>query len=210
MTSLATFERTLTAADAKHNLPFTFQVPAGTTQLTIRLTFAPHKVDNFLNMLTLSVFDPHGWRGAGHRHGAEHLVTIGAHEATHGFRVGAIAEGEWMVVVDTHMVMGDAPCAIRLEISATNQPTNQPTNAKSHIPNPNFQSRPPPLTPPRWYRGDLHAHTLHSDGSWDVPDLLTWGRARGLDFCTLSDHNTVSGLAQMDAACSAELLTMGG
>ncbi|MCA1553056.1 MAG: CehA/McbA family metallohydrolase, partial [Chloroflexi bacterium] len=203
---LATFERTLTAADAKHNLPFRFQVPAGTSQLTIRLTFSPHTVDDFLNMLTLSVFDTHGWRGAGHRHGAEHVVTIAEQQATHGFVAGAIPAGEWTVVVDTHMVMAGAPCAIRLEVSAASG-----SRSTSHLPRPSSILRPPSLVArPAWYRGDLHAHTLHSDGSWDVPDLLAWARARGLDFCTLSDHNTVSGLAQIDAACGPELLTMGG
>ncbi len=42
------------------------------------------------------------------------------------------------------------------------------------------------------------------------PHRLTRARERGLDFCTLSDHNTVSGLAQMDAARGDGFLAMGG
>ena len=67
-----------------------------------------------------------------------------------------------------------------------------------------------PATGPGWYKGDLHGHTLHSDGKWDVPDFVAHARARGLDFVTLTDHNTVSGLAQIDRLASAGLLTMGG
>lgn len=204
---LATFERTLTASESKQHIPFTFQVPAGTTQLQLRLTFSPHKVDNILNMLTLTVFDPNGWRGAGHRHGAEHEVIIGALEATHGFRAGAIPAGEWTVVVDTHMVMQGAPCTVRLEVSVTDEP---PDVQRPTVQRPPTNVRPSSIVRPAWYRGDLHAHSIHSDAAWDIPDLLAWARAQRLDFCTLSDHNTVSGLAQMDAACSADLLTMGG
>jgi hypothetical protein len=56
----------------------------------------------------------------------------------------------------------------------------------------------------------LHTHTVHSDGDWDVTGLLATARARGLDFITLTDHNTVTGLDEMDRASSANLLTMGG
>ena len=49
---------------------------------------------------------------------------------------------------------------------------------------------------PGWYRGDLHAHTFHSDGRWDIPDFVAFSRGQGVDFMTLSDHNTISGLAQ--------------
>jgi hypothetical protein len=72
--------------------------------------------------------------------------------------------------------------------------------------------RPRPAAPPRpgWYRGDLHAHTIHSDAGWDIPDLLAAARARQLDFVTLTDHNTNSGLAAFDQASDDALLTMGG
>jgi hypothetical protein len=69
------------------------------------------------------------------------------------------------------------------------------------------------VTRPRgagWYRGDLHGHTLHSDGSWDVSGLLNFARQHQLDFVTLTDHNTIAGLAEMDSLSSDELLTMGG
>ena len=63
---------------------------------------------------------------------------------------------------------------------------------------------------PGWYRGDLHAHTIHSDGRWDIPDLLAFWQGRGVDFMTLSDHNTISGLAQARSLGNRDLLVMGG
>jgi hypothetical protein len=45
---------------------------------------------------------------------------------------------------------------------------------------------------PRWLKGDLHLHSLHSDGQ-EPPELLAQRAiAAGLDFIVLTDHNTVS------------------
>ncbi len=196
------FTRTLTSADVKQNIPFSFSVPKGTTQITIRLSFSPWIVDGRKNMLTLSVFDPHGWRGAGHRHGEQHDVIIHTVSATPGYRAGEIHAGEWTVVVDTHLIMPNVPLSIQLEIAGTDDVVEG---------SPQVWTRAEHRARARgWYRGDLHAHTIHSDAAWDVPDLLAWAKTNQLDFCTLSDHNSVSGLPRMDALNSAELLTIGG
>ncbi len=42
-----------------------------------------------------------------------------------------------------------------------------------------------------WYRGDFHAHTTFSDGYYDPPDLMEVARTEGLDFFTVTDHNTI-------------------
>ena len=43
---------------------------------------------------------------------------------------------------------------------------------------------------PGWYRGDFHCHTHHSDGVLAPAELLALARAEGLDFFTITDHNT--------------------
>lgn len=196
------FSRTLTSADVKQNIPFRFEVPAGATQLVIRLSFSPWKVDGRLNMLTLSVFDPHGFRGAGHRHGDMHEVVLDTHSASPGYTPGPLPAGEWTVVLDTHMIMPGAECPIRLDITASDQPPQRAPTV--------WESAAVPSRGRGWYRGDLHAHSIHSDAGWDIPDLLEWAHKNRLDFCTLSDHNTVSGLPQADSLRQADLLVMGG
>ncbi len=43
----------------------------------------------------------------------------------------------------------------------------------------------------RWWKGNLHTHTLWSDGD-DFPEMVVdWYKARGYDFLALSDHNTL-------------------
>jgi hypothetical protein len=42
---------------------------------------------------------------------------------------------------------------------------------------------------PRWWKGNLHTHTLWSDGD-DFPEMVVdWYKTRGYDFLALSDHN---------------------
>ncbi len=45
---------------------------------------------------------------------------------------------------------------------------------------------------PGWYRGDFHAHTNFSDGYHNPTDLGNVARQEGLDFFTITDHNTTN------------------
>lgn len=196
------FEHSLTATDRKRHLPFNVQVPPGTTHFQICFHFDPPSVDQIRNLLTLTIFDPSGWRGEGHRGGNRQEVIIAADQVTPGYMAGPIQAGLWKVVVNTHMIMPGPACQLHLEIFGTDEP---------------IQGARPILKPgrtaprgPGWYRGDLHAHSQHSDASWDVSGLVAYARAQRLDFTTLSDHNTISGLAEMDAASADDLLTLGG
>ncbi|MBO0819774.1 MAG: CehA/McbA family metallohydrolase, partial [Nocardiopsaceae bacterium] len=44
----------------------------------------------------------------------------------------------------------------------------------------------------RWLAGDLHSHTVHSDGALTVPEVAALAVSRGLEFLAITDHNTVS------------------
>ena len=45
---------------------------------------------------------------------------------------------------------------------------------------------------PRWWKGNLHTHSLWSDGD-DFPDMIAdWYKEHGYHFLALSDHNTLS------------------
>ena len=45
---------------------------------------------------------------------------------------------------------------------------------------------------PRWWKGNLHTHTLWSDGD-DFPEMIAESyRERGYHFLALSDHNTMA------------------
>ncbi|MBX3000284.1 MAG: PHP domain-containing protein [Caldilineaceae bacterium] len=199
------FSDTLTAAQVKHHIPHRFVVPENCQRLHIRLHFEPLLVGKIRNMLTLTLFDAEGFRGAGHRQGDVHEVTLTPSTATPGYYPGPLPAGEWMAQIDTHMIMPGADVPYKLTVTAelgeavaATKPA-QPARF-DFVANPN----------PGWYRGDIHAHTLHSDASWGVAELVDAARAIGLDFVTLTDHNTTSPLPEMASYSAPDLLTMGG
>jgi hypothetical protein len=213
-----TFERSLTSSDVKQNIPFPFQVPEGTTRIMVRLSYAPWVVDAIRNLLTLTVFDPSGWRGESHRGDNPMEILLAEDLTSPGYLLRPVQAGEWTVFLNTHMVREGATCNIKLEIAGTDLPVevvkpdpkglgDSPSGARSAKP---LGSKETSSRGPGWYRGDIHAHTIHSDARWDVSGLVAYARARKLDFATLSDHNTIAGLAEMDANRSDDLLTMGG
>ena len=201
------FEGTLAARDCKRHIPHRFTLVVDSGQIDINLRFSPLKVHGYQNMITLSLFDPTGCRGAGHRSGDSHQVRISSDKATPGYLPGALPAGEWIVQIDTHMIMPGEPLDYTLDIAISQSSSAERRAAPSSCP-PAVRL---PMRGAGWYRGDLHSHTHHSDaGERTLPELLQAARAVGLDFIFLTDHNTMSGLAEMDASSSAELFTAGG
>ena len=45
---------------------------------------------------------------------------------------------------------------------------------------------------PKWYKGNVHTHSLWSDGN-DFPEMImNWYKSNGYDFISLSDHNILA------------------
>src|SRR5699024_7449818 len=44
----------------------------------------------------------------------------------------------------------------------------------------------------RWLGGDLHLHSIHSDGTYTIEENIQNIKSHDLDFMALTDHNTVS------------------
>ena len=63
----------------------------------------------------------------------------------------------------------------------------------------------PPDPPLRWFKGNLHTHSLWSDGN-DFPEMIAdWYRGHGYQFLALSDHNVLSeGVKWIDAEAAAK------
>jgi hypothetical protein len=76
-----------------------------------------------------------------------------------------------------------------------------------------FQPRPAPAvvnTRPGWYRGDLHLHTLHSDGKRTQQELVDGAVAQGLDFIVSTEHNTNSANLNWGKHAPSNLLVING
>lgn len=192
----------VTSDDSRRYIRHCFTMPENAQSLHIDFRYTPKHAGNLTNLLTFSLFDPERERGTAHRGQSEQHFELTATTATPGFLPGPLQHGEWIIVINTNLINPgmEVVYSIDLSVSFDAQPAPPPQSEPGHT-----TSR-----GPGWYRGELHSHTLHSDGSWRAEDLVAFARQSGLDFITLTDHNTVSGLTLMDSLSRDDLLTMGG
>lgn len=147
------------------------------------------RYDRTRAVIDLGVFSPSGFRGwsGGER---DHFE-IGLKQATPGYLPGPLAPGEWLVTLGLYRVPREG-CEVRVE-ARTGAPLSIPPASESpSVPQRGSASRPPAHPGHRWVAGDLHAHTVHSDGSLTIEGLAARARAVGLDWLAVTDHNTIS------------------
>ena len=194
---------TLTRQHVQQTDPLYFDVPEGITQLNIVIRYHPRFEPGqpFPHQISMMIFDPTGPRCEISRPTDEGIVMNEAY-ASPGGTPGPIQPGRWRMFVLAHRLMTSGSVDYEIEVGMTTDPITIAPRSLS----------PGRVAPrgPGWYRGDLHAHTIHSDGSWDIPELAQFMRDRGADFMTLSDHNTISGLMEVRSLADDGLLTIGG
>jgi hypothetical protein len=170
-----------------------FDVGRGARAVAVELDY-----DRTAATLDLGVLDPAGFRGwsGGARQGF--VITPAA--ATPGYLPGELPAGEWRVLLGLYRVPpGGVDFTVEVRLGAATPPPAPPP--------PPLPARPPrrglPAAPGRrWLAGDLHAHTVHSDGSLTVDELAALARGRGLDYLAVTDHNTTSHHAELPAAAA--------
>ena len=57
---------------------------------------------------------------------------------------------------------------------------------------------------PFWFKGNLHTHTLNSDGDSTPDDVVRWYREHGYHFLVLTDHNYLTSVDGLNALHGAE------
>jgi len=189
-------------ASAWHYLPV--EVPSGACGLRVELEYERSGA-----VLDLGCIGPGGFRGWSG--GARRAFVITADAATPGYLPGELEAGTWQVIVGLHRL---PPDGARYSLSA--EVTSRPGGLRPDpVPGP-----PPPLAdrPPRrelpasdgrrWLAGDLHIHTMHSDGALSVGGVARLIAERGLDFAAITDHNTVSHHAELPAAAARYGITL--
>ncbi len=169
------------AASVYHYLAF--DVPSGCAGVRVELDY-----DRSAGVLDLGLIDPSGWRGWSG--GARQRVEIGPDGATPGYLTRGVPSGEWQVVLGLHRLpSAGLAYEVRVQIGVP-----VPVVPPDEVPVP---ERPPRRELPcadgmSWLAGDLHAHTVHSDGVLSVQRLAALAAGNGLDFLAVTDHNTVS------------------
>lgn len=184
-------EATAEHADSHTYRAYAFEVPPGTAALSLSFEAEPLEVGPYHQAINVALYGPSGFRGLPGRSAPPYRIA--ADGASPGFLPGAIEPGQWTVEVALGYVLEGPSCTYRLRV------WDEPGSPPSHTaPTPTLP-RAVAQTGPGWYGGDLHMHTHHSDGAWSVTELWQAVRRRGLDFFVLTDHNTLSGLAELAA-----------
>jgi hypothetical protein len=175
--------------------PVVFDVPANVNRITIQFDYTGRDQRTTID---LGLLGPDGFRGQdgfrGWSGGSKKIFTISATDATPSFLPGAIRPGRWTLLLGIPNIRPNviAEYTAKVWFGHPGDPAWLPEVLN-----------PPLRQEAGWYRGDLHMHGAHSDGSClsqsgsqrvPCPLFLTIDAAlqRGLDFIALSDHNTVS------------------
>lgn len=180
--------------DRQRHLRFSFEVNGAVVELRIAFQYGPGQVGGFNNLMTLALFDPKGSRGAAHRWHQDQRIEIAESVATPGFVPGPIVSGTWECVIDLHEILNkgleDDWCEYQLKIEGK---LRGPESWDSDESATGFR----PAADNRgegWFRGDLHSHTVHCDGTATAQEMAEAAVLKGFDFLAITGHNTTSSL----------------
>lgn len=151
------------------------------------------------NLLNVTLIDPNGvWRGRWDRNPSSDggALSLSATSASKGFLPGAIEAGRWTAVVEIHGVFG-APVDYRLRVN-TSAPRPPEARATTTIAPGRPHRERWGEAGRRWFLGEMHSHSVHSDGAHEVIDLAHRASRIGLDFLCLTDHNATSGFREIE------------
>jgi PHP domain len=185
-----------------HYLPV--EIGPGTAGLRVELEY--ERVGG--TVLDLGCLGPAGFRGWSGS--ARPTFVITSEAATPGYLPGEIQAGTWQVMIGVHRV---PPDGVRYQVTAETLRHDRGLLPPAAPAPPTPRERPPRRDLPagagrRWLAGDLHAHTVHSDGVLTVQELAAFAAVRGLDFIAVTDHNTVSHHAGLPRAARRYGITL--
>lgn len=175
----------VTGAQNKTYFEVPFAVPPGIHRISVDFQYTGKEERVTLD---LGVADPERFRGASG--GNKSHFTISETDATPSYLPGTIPAGQWRLLIAVPNIRAQSVSHYRAEVRFNSQHEDA-----------SFAMN-PLATGSRWYRGDLHMHTAHSDGSCasqsgkkvPCPVFLSvqTAAARGLDFIAITDHNADS------------------
>ncbi len=208
-----------------------FDVPQGAVRVSISYQYDRADGANTIDIglfdarSTGSDTDPRGFRGWSGGRRNEFFVT--RDEATPGYLSGEMSAGTWRIILGLYKVAPtgvDVSFNIKIEMDENKSLSPAPAPRQTTLSSTgrpitvsaaeNGTRRTSALTPQvagrnsRWWRGDLHMHTVHSDGDWTIPELINSALNVGLDFIGITDHNTASHHAEIDRLRNAPPQTL--
>jgi len=164
-----------------------FQVPAGVVRLSAELSYTGRDQYTVLDMGVSDQDGSRGWSGSN-----KASFTLSRTDATPSYLPGAIRPGVWTISLCTSAIRPGRSDQYVVGLWFWRRGDTPAVSTFSSA---------PLKTGARWYRGDLHLHTAHSDGACTPASgqgkapcplyrTVQAAATRGLDFIAISDHNT--------------------
>lgn len=184
---------TLTGTDHQRYLELPFEVPTGTGRVAISLQ---HDGSKERTVIDLGLLDTNGFRGWSG--GSRSAISVSRYDATGGYLPGALPPGQWKVLLGIPNIRSKVRTPYKVDVTLWSEAEVQ---AGKDRPTLVLADR------PGWYRGDLHMHSTHSDGSCSsqqgnkvpCPLFLSLQAAvrQGLDFVVVTEHNSIAHLEEL-------------
>lgn len=176
-----------------------FDVTAAVSR--IRLSYSYDREGG--NAIGLGLFEPgpltfgtaafRGWSGR-----ERDTIEIGEHWSSPGYRVGPVRQGQWNVVLGLERV-GEAGVDVTVTLEVDPPESLAPAARKGDSTRAAAAGKDERAGAGlRWWHGDLHVHTEHSDGRHPVADVARLAAASGLDFIVITDHNNTTHRRDLD------------
>jgi len=214
-------ERPLAEAKVSKNamkyLPF--EVPVGVTRIDVRAELDYGSTTN-RGIADLGLFDPRGygpggpgfrgWQGGA---GSGFTLTGDQNTTSTWYKAGPIPSGTWHLA-QYYLRAGEHPLKYKYTIKLSFDGT-QPPSQFPRLPNSDNRTV---STESRYYSGNLHCHSTHSDGALSFVDLIKRNKQFGFDFVVSTEHNTPTAIYDFPKAeevgplliIGTELTTPGG
>ncbi|KIL39815.1 phosphoesterase [Gordoniibacillus kamchatkensis] len=160
--TVLTVRRDIRKDEESRYIEIPFELPEGVEE--IRVSYDVESRGEPKAVIDLGVRDRERVRGWSG--GARTEFRLGLEKATPGYSPGPLAPGEWAVLHNAYKVPADG-CTVIVTVQSYHQT-------------------------PRWLKGDLHMHSVHSDGSYTLEDNARIMEELGCDFLAMTDHNTSS------------------
>ncbi len=198
-TQTTVLEGDLTPAQEKGYVYLPFEVPAQATRIEVEYAYS-HQIDSDPllkggNTIDLGVFDARGieFLTAGFRGwtGSERLsFFITEREATPGYLAGPLPAGTWHVLLGLYKIAPEG-CHYHVAVTVSTE-SESAAHTNTSVSKQDLPASPVAYRSGKWLRGEMHCHTLHSDGDSEPQDVVRLARERGLDFLAITDHNSLS------------------
>ncbi|MDP3178039.1 MAG: CehA/McbA family metallohydrolase, partial [Spirochaetaceae bacterium] len=172
MTTVIRLDRSYGASNSRSYERLAFEVPEGIGRIDVEYSYPrrsrEEKPEGLASretcVLDLGLYDEQGFM-RGWSGSQRSSVFVSGESATPGYRSGPIRSGIWAVALGIYRVQG----TVVVQVEITLHPKKE-----------------------RFLAGDLHVHTLNSDGDYPTAEVIEQCKAAGLDFVALTDHNNTA------------------